>query len=566
METPALPQPSPFDPPTPQHEVAFTPAAPRSALRGAAGLPYLVVAGAAILLRLPTLNNNILSIDEAQYFAQAARLRSLEAFVYAFYYRTEVKSQVGLIPYMAAAALDPANAVFWDHLFGLLLVLLSGGLMVAISRHFLGNSWPGAVAALVWLPYTLVGPGYAFSGRTVLEAYPAPKLEYFQTPFLLVAVYAFAQAVIRSRTAPSKAAWWMVTAGLAWAISVLIKPSSLLLGPLYLALLPLLLRRAHQRTTVAEVVRLALPFVGAAAAGAVVFGPYLWYPAALGELQFNLLGTAGSYTNSTDAGLIIRLLALLLTGMPPALLVLFLLGPFLARRYLRTGEADSPVLPLLAGTGPLLLLVSLAGCVCPHYYSPIVALLLLTIAMYLAPVFQMLWLQGKRQVVWRGGILLLGTLIGPQIPALLAFPQAATTDSYRADDSLRFDLSGLLTYIDTHTQPQQSIWVYYNTSEIYLWAARPPATRDPQADWMSYFWTEPWFSRTAAELATDQPALIIAIQQPRFPRLQASTLEQIPQVSGWIAAHYRCDNTRVRGVTICAPNAAPSNAAVRAQL
>jgi hypothetical protein len=137
------------------------------------------------------------------------------------------------------------------------------------------------------------------------------------------------------------------------------------------------------------------------------------------------------------------------------------------------------------------------------------------------------------------------------VPALIQFPAQAGTDLYRADDARRFDVDGLLSYIAGHTTPDKSLWIYYNTSEIYLWAQRPPATRDPHADWLSFVWAQPWFARTTAELAAEQPALIIGIDEPRLPRPSAHPFDQIPQVSSWIETHYQCSTTIVRGATIC---------------
>jgi hypothetical protein len=521
--------------------------------------PYLGVLLGTLLVRWPTLNNNIFSIDEPQYFAQAARLRTFDAFVYAFNYRIEVKSQIGLLPYMLAAAIDPANAVFWNHLLGLGMVLISAILMVAISRRFTGSGGPGMVAALLWLPYTVVGPGYALAQHTTLEYYPAPKLEYFQTPFILGAVYLFALALTAYRDAPRRAGGLMVGAGLAWAMTVLIKPSSLLLGPVWVLLLAaLLLAREGRRGWLRPTLGLAVPFTLAALAlVALVFLPYAWNPAALAELRFNLTETAGSYNDAGAASPITRLLALLITGMPPALLLLFLLGPLLARRFLRSRDPVAPIIPLLAVVGPLLLVASLAGCVCPHYYPPIIAAMNLTVALYLAPVFAMLRQTGRFRAAWATGILLAIISLAPQVPALLNFPATAMADLYRADDARRFDVDGLLTYIATHTTPDKSLWIYYNTSEIYLWAQRPPATRDPHADWLSFVWAEPWFTRTQAELAAEQPALIIGIDEPRLARLSAHPFDQIPQVSSWIQAHYQCSTTIVRGATICTAQGSP---------
>jgi hypothetical protein len=59
----------------------------------------------------------------------------------------------------------------------------------------------------------VVGPGYALAQHTTLEYYPAPKLEYFQTPFILGAVYLFALALSTYRDAPRRAGGLMVGAG-----------------------------------------------------------------------------------------------------------------------------------------------------------------------------------------------------------------------------------------------------------------------------------------------------------------------------------------------------------------
>jgi len=525
--------------------------------RRAGWWPYGVGSLATVVLRWPTLTNNIFSIDEPDYFAQTRRLATPFAWIYSFYFRTEIKAQVGLIPYWLAAQFGAANAVLVRHWIGLLAVLLAVWLMIAISRRFLGNPWPGVLTSLLWLPYTLVGPGYAFLGHTVLEQYPAPKLEYTQTPALLLGVYALLLALQRSRAGQS-AAWPMAGAGLAWALSMLIKPSSIALGPFYLLLVPVALPRTGSRHVwVRRAWGVVGPFLltSGLLIGAV-FVPYLWNPAALDELVFNFTNTAVAYSASGAADLLTRLLALLLTGMPPMLAGVALLAPALVGRYL--GRTVSPLVPmgttLLLGSAGLLILVALAGCVCPHYFPPIIALLYLAVAFCLTPVFQVLWTRGRTRAAWVGGALLIAAALAPQVPALLAFPAQALVDSYRADDIRRFDLDGLLAYVDTHSRPTDPIWVYYDTSEIYLWSERLPATRDPQSNWLTTAWRDPWFARTVTDLAADRPALIIGIDQPRLPRRAAQGLDAIPQVSAWIDAHYHCDRTLVRGTTICAPS------------
>ncbi len=102
---------------------------------------YLLGALAVLLGRMPTLSNRMLWIDEPTYFTQAALLRSFQTFIYAFNYRVETKTQIGLIPFILADAIDHQNAFLLLHLFGLIAVLLSCWLLIAIADRFLGHAW-----------------------------------------------------------------------------------------------------------------------------------------------------------------------------------------------------------------------------------------------------------------------------------------------------------------------------------------------------------------------------------------------------------------------------------------
>ena len=129
----------------------------RPAILGAAWWPYLLATVAAVLLRWPTLSNRMLTTDEPAYLLQAARLHSLELFTYAYLYRTETKTQIGLIPYLLAQLIDPGNAILIVRIFVLLALLVSCWLLIAFARCFLGGPLTGLVAALLtafdcWLP------------------------------------------------------------------------------------------------------------------------------------------------------------------------------------------------------------------------------------------------------------------------------------------------------------------------------------------------------------------------------------------------------------------------------
>jgi len=516
------------------------------------GGAYLLATLAGLVLRWPTLTNRILSIDEPSYFVQAALLGSLQKFVYAFYYRVETKTQIGLLPYILAAALDRHQAVLLLHIFGLLAVLLSCGLLIALAARFLGSPWPGLVAALIWLPYLNIGPAYDPGGLDVLSEFPAILLEYFQTPCILLSLYGLLWGLEDRGGHPTAARWMLAGAGVAWALAVLIKPSAVLLGLLYLLALAFSGARGaapagRGHTLLAQVGAFGL---GAALPVLLVFIPYLFNPSALQELRFNLIDVNATYT--AGGSLLVRALALLL-GFPPLLLLAFLLTPPLLRWRHPTAQV-SPALSLILWAGPLLFLGILSGAGFLHYLIPIVPLMALAVAGYL----YLIW-SGGRSDRPRWQALLLGGLLaavywGPQLPRLAQFPGRMAADTYLNDDRARFDLDSLVMYIQTHTQPNATLWVYYNSPEVYLLADRQPTTRDPASAYLTLYWAAPWFQRTATELAAATPDLLVGINNPRYPHPNALPITQIPQVSELIAQAYRCDAQVVRGVIICQRN------------
>src|SRR5205085_7211223 len=104
--------------------------------------------------------------------------------------------------------------------------------------------------------------------------------------------------------------------------------------------------------------------------------------------------------------------------------------------------------------------------------------------------------------------------LAPQIPALHGYPAAANTDIYFMSERRRFDVEGLVAYIKDHSRPDDAIWVYYSSPEVYVLSDRHPATRDPTASYLAGYWSEPWFGRAADELAAEQPQLIVGVDAP----------------------------------------------------
>jgi hypothetical protein len=509
---------------------------------------YLLATLAVLLLRWPTLTNRILSIDEPTYFAQAALLRSFQEFVYAFNYRVETKTQIGLIPFMLANALDPRNAILLLHLFGMLAVLVSCLLLVALADRFLGRPWLGLVATLIWVPYLDIGPAYDPGGLDLLSEFPATLLEYFQTPFILLSLYAFLCATAKAESTTTRARGLRAGAGFAWAIAVLIKPSGAVLGLLYL--LALIVRGARAGNRAAQIRVLAAEggafALGAALPVILVFVPYLFNPAAMAELRFNLVVVNGSYT--TGNSLLVRALTLLI-GLPPLLLLAFLIIPVLQRRY--APGASPETLPLILWTGPVLFLGILPGAGFLHYLIPLVPVMALAVVAYTAQLAQG-WLAGghaRRALVVCA--LLAVVYWAPQLPRLAQFPARMAADTYLNDDRARFDVDHLVAYIQAYTAPAATLWVYYNSPEVYMLTGRGPATRDPGAAYLSMYWTDPWFQRTADELAAAPPAMLIGIDQPRYLHPDALPITQIPRVRDLIAQAYTCDSTVVQGAVIC---------------
>jgi hypothetical protein len=82
-------------------------------------------------------------------------------------------------------------------------------------------------------------------------------------------------------------------------------------------------------------------------------------------------------------------------------------------------------------------------------------------------------------------------------------------------------------------------------------SGRPPATADPQADWLTFLWADPWFDRTLAALRAEPPKLIIGVNHPHLYFARAVPITEVPKVRTLVASDYRCDAALLRGAIIC---------------
>ena len=518
--------------------------------RSRAPAPYLAVLAVVLLLRWPTLSNDIFSIDEVWHLTGVARLHSLQEFAYAFSYRAETKTQIGLLPSYLADALDPTNAILLVRISGLLEALVGAWLLIAFTRRFFGSSKPGVIAALIWLVYLEIGPGYPLPASVLQESFQAIRLEHTQSPLILASLLAFAFGSGFACVRPRPRWWPLAGAGVAWALSVLVQPSSVLVGPVYVAALALAYRPdgAHRRAFVGA----AMPFTaGAAVPIVLVFGPYLLSAGALADLRFNLVDVNAAYaTHSWD--LAWRIVILLL-ALPPLLVLFWLAGVCLL--FLRfpahlTGPGRR-ILLLVTAVGPAVFIGYLPGHAHFHYMIPVVAPLALSAASYWVFALESLVTTNRARLVRMSTIAIAAVYVAAQLPAMAIFAASGSTGWYLADDRARFDLDGLVRYIQANTAPSARIWAYYYVPEVYVLSRRKPATSDPVGGALTLAWDEPWFGRTLAELERERPELIIGINNTHMARPQAGGLSDIPRVSAWIVANYTCDRESIRGVTLC---------------
>jgi hypothetical protein len=527
---------------------------PRAGLRilSAAWWPYLVATVAAVLLRWPTLSNRMLTTDEPAYLLQAARLHSWETFAYAYLYRTETKTQIGLVPYLIAQLIDPGNAILIVRVFVLLALIISCWLLIAFARRFLGGPLTGLVAALLSAFYVATGSGY-FTAPTILgEFWLGAKLEYFQLPFILACLYGVAWGSGVGGERPRHADWGLFGAGLAWAVAVLIKPGAILAGPVcVLSLLMLWPATVPPRQRLPAQARAVGAFVlGAALPVVLVFAPYVLRPSTLAELRFNLLDLNSSY--AVGPPLIVRVPALLL-GIPRILAVLFLIAPVLVGRRLRGRPPTTAqrVLPMVLLAVLALFIGYLPGQALLHYLIPIVPLMALAVCSYMGLFLDDLRARGRQGLARSFTFALALAYLAFQAQALLAYPGVAARDYYLDEDRTHFDLDGIVAYIKTHTAPTDPVWVYYDAPEINMLSGRPPATADPQADWLTFLWADPWFDRTLAALRAEPPKLIIGVSHPHLYFARAVPITEVPKVRTLVASDYRCDAALLRGAIIC---------------
>ena len=502
--------------------------------------PYLSVTLIALVAKFPYLNNNILFIDEPIYLAQAKRLDSIEAFIYSFQYRSEVKFQWSLVPQLLALAISQDNAILIMRIFGLIAVMIGFCLLITISKQLFNDLLPGFFAVTSWA--ILINRSYLTT---------PPLLEYFQTPILLFSFWQF----IKGLESEKKAGWPFFWSGFSLAFAGLIKPSALaIVGVFGLTVIfyhPQLNTKWFSWAKLKPIFCLGL---GLTIPIAITIGPYLFNTTAWAELKLNIIDISASYEKLDNSSLGKRtIFLLLLFELSNLLLITVTALPFITSRIIfhrkEWSRLDTyQLLLLLTGWG--LFAIYAYGQYKEHYLITIFPFLMLFIGYRLRYYLSKITPSRLRLMmvtafcVW----LLLSNLISFQYYYQQLFIERGQT---YYDELNGLNLPKMVNYVKDNTKPTDLIWTYYNFPELYWLANRKPATTDPVAGYVVLFHNDFWNKKIVGQLKQEKPTLIIGVDKVHMFLDKPLTLLEVPLVKDFIAENYECNTTIVKDATIC---------------
>lgn len=501
-------------------------------------VPYALALLIAVGAKLPTLNNSIIFIDEPAYLVEAARLDTPLKFMYSARYVTETKFQLSLVPYLAALWINQSQAILWLHIFGLVAVVASTMLLVALSYSAFRTYVPGILAALLW--------GILLT-RDPLTI--APLLEYFQAPLLLAALWVFvrwANAHSAPRLLQRRSLLSLAGAGVLVGAAALVKPPGILVAPVLAV--GVFLAARDGATLRARFCAAAMPLAGATAAVALFVLPYLVQPDALGALLFNMVGLSTRYA-SHESSLMSRLFAMLnLFDVAGIILVVIALGAhaliygLYGMRWSERERRENLIRLVLLGSGLALLVGYLTGQAKDSY----VVAILPPLALYGWSIITYASTSITRPLGRVAFLAAVAVLIVTGLPAsypghyVSMYSPAFSHGSVYASGLRGVDARALAAAIDARTRPGDGIWVYYNAPEIYWMANRKPVTDEPVGTWLVDYYDQFWFQRTLQQIEQERPALIVGFDSPRYARRRAATLLDLPLIGAYIQSHYTC--------------------------
>jgi hypothetical protein len=499
--------------------------------------PYLAAMLLLFAAKFPTLNNDILLIDEPHYLAQAARLDSLYAFFHWAEYYLEMKSSLSILPHIIALNISHPNAILVLRIFGLAALLISGVLMVRLSTVAFRTAIPG-VWAVLFLTFVL-----ANSHETA-----ATNLEHFQLPLLLMSMLVFSLWLRNGRSSAKS----LFLAGLFLGLATLVKPPALLVAPAAWAVASVS-RRPRTRRELALLFEEAIVFGLGLLAPLLGFAlPYLLVPKSLPALEFTLFDITSTYV-TMGMDLATRFLVLFVNlGPATALVITWTVLVYMYARLRRLPDPSRDVdvqqqFLLLAGLA--LFIGNGIGQYKEYYLIAIVPPILIF-------AFYRLWLFYQRlgsRVLQAAFVALLVLFVAvSEVPTFTTYAKMLS-DRGRWYEQQMPSVSAreLAEYIRANTRPDDLIWVYAHAPELYWLSGRRPATSDPTASWLVIGYNDFWYARTYSELARDKPAIIVDLDQPRY-QVHFDRLVDLPMIGELLAQQYDCRRDIFPDATICA--------------
>lgn len=502
-----------------------------------------------LLLRLPTFARPLLSDDEAIYATTADALGRGDLL-----YRDVVDHKPPLIyhVYQAGFAVLGPHETHGAHAAVVLAVLLTAGLLFALGRRAgPANGWrTGAAAAALFLVFSTTWHDY--------DALAA-NCELFLLLPQALAAWLLLRGLDHGR--PGASAWLVHLAiGALVGISALFKYQGLTFLGVSAGMLgwtALGGRLAWWR---------ALLLAGCQAAGALaVPALYLAWCAAAGNadaaiywfrFNFSYVGAGLGGTTALARGL--RRVALVggsalvpyALGLWAAVSVVTDVARALRRRWRGIAQANQSHQPTALALLALLWLVTSALAVCAggrffgHYFH----LVLPALCLLAAPIVLRLWDRGRGYRV--------ALVVACVLPALLFFALASFARPLAAQlDEGEPDYDAVVARIAALTRPDERIFVWGNSPQLYVLARRPMGTRFSFCNYMTGespgtptetgHWNADANQLPAAwdmmftDLERRRPALLVDASAAGWDGYDKFPLGRYPRLRAYVDAHYR---------------------------
>lgn len=506
------------------HEDARAPGVPSDRSAGPAVLLWLLLV--TLLVRFPSLISHPFCIDESYYAAGAVELVSGGTF-----YRDVVDHKTPGI-YLIYAFIYWVTGAYNQtavHVVLLLVAALSAYVVGLIAREFFGGRagrWAGTLYALA----SVIGPANDFQ---------AANTELFMNLPVITALWLCARSWVRQGLTGNEAG----AIGLLLGVAVLIRPQAAL------ALLPVAVALYRLRVGPRKLALLA----GAMLLPTLALLAWLWRAGALADLKSSM-AYAGYYTRCLP--LRAKLLNGSLKGLFFLAIDLGLVIPVVAlMAYGRRRDqawAQGAGCWLVSWLLASALAVAAGGRFYPHYFIQVLPPLAIMAARQLT--------SGERgsnaRTRWgKTALTLLALGAGMSVAIAVADRQVWPRAAWHQD---RY--SAVAEYLRARTTPEDRLFVWGNSPEIYLYAQRRMATRYMSVNYQTgRVWGTPandlghpayreavppqTWDNLMSDLERNRPAYIVDAAAGKLNKMDDEPIARHARMAAFLAQNYRLEST-----------------------